>query len=133
MRTDGRDMSESNTGTDEPRIKPGDFVTVRKVYSREYDASYVGDCLEVLVVDEDLFVCKVRGYASGSYNTREVTLNQARYCIRKLSQEFIDHTLARERVAEHKQIEADADREHELDQLKQANKSWLEKVWGPRC
>ncbi|WP_415912494.1 hypothetical protein [Neptuniibacter sp. QD37_11] len=69
------------------KVKKSDFITVVKWRNSE-DESYVGDCLEVLVVDENLLRVKVH---CGFKPVRTLNLDEVE--IRPLSKEFVDCVL----------------------------------------
>ena len=74
----------SNTN---PQVKKGMFITVVE-WTSHRDNSYRGDCMEVVVVDENLVrVERINHYS----NTRDkITLDLNRVIVRELSAEFVE-------------------------------------------
>jgi hypothetical protein len=75
-------MSNAN-----PKVTKGMFITVVEWTSHE-DNSYKGDCLEVLVVDENLL--RVSRISQYSHNRDKITLDLNRVIVRELSTEFVE-------------------------------------------
>ena len=70
-------------------LKKGDFFTVTKWISGS-DHSFVGDCLEVIVIDQNL----ARVWRHFGKNSKECfTMNLNNVEIRILSKEFVDNVL----------------------------------------
>lgn len=75
---------------EQPTIKKGDFFTVVR-WLDSNDMSYVGSCLEAIVIDGDLIRVKNHG---GYINIS--TISTSRVEVRLLGKEFVDSVLNEE-------------------------------------